>query len=251
MAVPAGKDKAAQGSLDTLAGSLEGRWIGHAALGARERTLRRLLHGGWMAALLLGVALCVVDLRTPALVLLADLGARIVDGPGAGHVPGAVAWNVFGFLLPGLCAAVFALALERPMRDAGARRGGRIGSTLLLLFGLLFAAQGVFSYDPSAPDDIASQTHVVLLSLGVFAFLPAAVLIPASVWRAPPWRRLGLLGTPLLVCALSCVLLPAATFGISAAALQRVLLLCEFGWIALASVVALRASAVVKLGSPH
>ena len=213
--------------------------------------MRKLLHGGWIAALLLGVTLCVFDLRAPGLALLSELGARRVGGADGGYVAGALAWNVFGFLLPGVCAAVFALALERPMRDAGARRDGRIGSTLLLLFGLLFAAQGVFPYDPSAPDDAASQLHVVLLSLGVFAFLPAAVLIPASVRRDMRWRWLGLAGTVLLAAAVLCVVVPAATFGLGAPALQRVLLACEFGWIALASAVALRASATVKLRSPR
>lgn len=190
-------------------------------------------HAGWIAAvgfaLVLGAADIVLGAR-----LLADLGA--VDAVHAGW------WNGAGFVLPGVLVACFAFALEAPMQRAGARRGGRIGSTLLLLSGVCFAAQGLIPYDPAAPDAQASRLHVIALSLCVLAFLPAVLLITASTWHAPRWRALRSVGSVLAVLVLIVLLRPSGVDALHPVLLQRLLLSGYFGWIALASVVTLRAA---------
>ncbi|MBB5209500.1 DUF998 domain-containing protein [Chiayiivirga flava] len=201
--------------------------------------MRTMLHAGWIAGVALALALGIASLRAdlPAATLLAVLGSVQADA--------ALAWNLSGFVLPGVLVAVFAVALEAPMRAAGAARGGRIGSTLLLLSGVFFAAQGLLPYDLDDPDTRASQLHVTALSLSLLAFLPATALIAASVRRAPRWAILRTFGGVLAAAALACLVLPPAQWlpGVEhpAALAQRTLLALYFGWIALASAVALRA----------
>lgn len=159
-------------------------------------------------------------------------------------MPAALWWNVFGFIVPGLLVACFALALEGPMRAGGAMRGGRIGSTLLLLSGVFFAAQGLLPYDLAAPDEHASQWHVTMLSLSFLAFLPATALIAASLRHAHAWQVLRVGGSLLAAAVLAGLVLPPehmlpALQG-KPALLQRVMLALYFGWMALAAFCALR-----------
>lgn len=210
--------------------------------------MHRLLHAGWLSTLLFAAALCVFDIASgmPGRLPLAAFGSV--------QSPLATWWNLAGCIAPGLALALFAFALERPLHAAGAGRSGRIGSTLLLLAGLLFAAQGLFRYDLDAPDDGAAQLHVLMLSLQSFAFLPAAVLLPWSLRRARGWRMLQVGGPVLLLGTLACLVAPGEVLrAIGPGVVQRAMVACQFGWIALASVTALRASkaGAVKLGSPH
>ena len=198
--------------------------------------MRHGIHAGWIAALAFAFALCAADIAA---------GPRMLAAFGADGAAFAPWWNVFGFALPGLLIAGFSIALEAPMRCAGARRGGRIGSTLLMLSGLFFAAQGALPYDSDAPDARMSQLHVVALSLSVIAFLPAAALVTASLHRAPSWRWLYRVGAPLAGLVLPGLLLPPgewpAPLQDAPGLVQRVMLAAYFGWIALASGLALRA----------
>lgn len=198
--------------------------------------MRHGVHAGWIAALVFALALCAADMAA---------GPRMLAAFGADGAAFAPWWNVFGFALPGLLIAAFAFALEGPMRVAGARRGGRIGSTLLMLSGLFFAAQSLLPYDSDAPDARASQLHVVALSLSLIAFLPAAAFIAASLRKAPAWRWLRWFGTLLAGVVLLGLLLPPSEWPSplqhQPALVQRIMLAAYFGWVAVASVVALRA----------
>lgn len=198
--------------------------------------MRSLLHAGWFAALTLCVTLAAFDLAS-------GMATQPVSAYGSIGALAAQTWNLYGFVTPGLLLAVFALALETPMRAHGARRGGRIGTNLLLLAGLFFAAQGALPYDPTEPDQRASQWHVAMLSLQWFAFLPGALLIAASLWRARAWWMLTRIGTLLvLLLTLGVLAWPEPVTRIAPGILQRLMLGCEFGWFALASFSALRVS---------
>ena len=194
--------------------------------------MRHGLHAGWIAALVFALATGAATMAAGPR-MLADFG-RVGSGV-------AMWWNVLGFSLPGLLVAGFALALESPMREAGARRGGRIGSTLLMLSGLFFAAQGILIYDANIPDERASQLHVAALSLGLIAFLPAAALIAASLRRVPEWRLLRWLGSVFACILLLGLVLPPEELRRQPDVLQRIMLAAYFAWIALAAISALRA----------
>lgn len=113
-------------------------------------------------------------------------GFSQVDYPvsllGARGVPGAPVFNVLGFVLPGLLAAVAAFRL----RDAVAARGwaARVGSQLLLLSGLAFVAQGLLPLDASDLDATASRLHAVAWSLWWIAALAGTALLATGCRRA-------------------------------------------------------------------
>lgn len=135
---------------------------------------------------------------------LAWLGARGIDR--------ASAFNVLGFVLPGLIAACVALVL-RSRLPVQAGWAGRIGSGMLLLSTLAFAAQGVFPLDAGDLDSRRSQLHATAWTLWWIAFVPGAALLAVACRRLPGWRgysgRAALAALVVLLFALAPpVLLP-------------------------------------------
>lgn len=94
---------------------------------------------------------------------------------GALGVPHALAFNVLGFVLPGLIAVVVALRLlARVPRTAPWSL--RVGGQMLLLSGLAFAAMGLLPLDASDIESRASQYHASAWMVWVLAFVPGAAL---------------------------------------------------------------------------
>ncbi len=94
---------------------------------------------------------------------------------GALGVPHALAFNLLGFVLPGLIAVAVALRLlARVPRTAPWSL--RVGGQMLLLSGLAFAAMGLLPLDASDIESRASQYHASAWMVWVLAFVPGAVL---------------------------------------------------------------------------
>jgi hypothetical protein len=104
---------------------------------------------------------------------------------GARGVPHALAFDAFGFVLPGLLAAWVAWRLREAVGD-GARWPARIGAWLALLSALAFAAQGVLALDPGDLESSASRAHATAWTLWWVAFAPAALLLAFGV-RVGRW----------------------------------------------------------------
>lgn len=85
-------------------------------------------------------------------------GSHPVAVLGADGVPGATAFNLFAFVVPGVCAALCAWWL-RAAFDPHAPWPLRIGAHMLLLAGLAFAAQGVWPLDLDELDGGRSRGH--------------------------------------------------------------------------------------------
>lgn len=96
---------------------------------------------------------------------------------GARGIERALAFNLFGFVLPGLLVAWAALRLRDALADAGWL--ARIGAHLLLLSALAFAAQGLVPLDPENLEAGASRLHATAWSLWWIAFLPGALMLAA------------------------------------------------------------------------
>ena len=199
---------------------------------------RKCLHAGWIAPLWFALAVWLAGWRegyAPALHSVGDLGA--VDAP---H---AWLFNLAGFIVPGLLLLVFALALERAMARDGAGRGGRLGTGLLMISALAFAAQGVFSFDPSELDGIDSQRHASALAFALLGLMAGAMFVTASVRRLAGWRALAAFGPALAALLLAFLVqppqawLPMLEGRIGHA--QRLVLGVYFLWFVLASGVAL------------
>lgn len=139
---------------------------------------------------------------------------------GARGIERALAFNVLGFVLPGLLVAWVALRLRDVLGDAG--WSARIGAHLWLLSALAFAAQGVLPLDPEELDAGASRLHTTAWSLWWIAFLPGAFMLALRS------RRLGIV---LLVAA---IVIVAAAMLAPAGLSQRVGILVWFALVAVA-----------------
>lgn len=106
---------------------------------------------------------------------------------GARGVPHAAAFNVSGFVLPGLLAAWGAVGL-RGQLPGNANWPARIGARLLMLSALAFAAQGLLPLDPDDLDGPVSQWHAMAWTLWWIASTAGALSIAAGLLRRQGWR---------------------------------------------------------------
>lgn len=155
---------------------------------------------------------------------------------GAHGVAYATAFNLLGFVVPGLLAAVVAIGLRGQLD--GARPIARIGPWLWLLSALAFAAQGLLPLDASDLDAPASRLHASAWTVWWIAFVPGAVLLATGLGRDPRWRALR------WAAAMAAVLLPLfavfSPLGAAAGVAQRVALAVWFGCVLVAGLAAQR-----------
>ncbi|MFG3448996.1 MULTISPECIES: DUF998 domain-containing protein [unclassified Stenotrophomonas] len=111
---------------------------------------------------------------------------------GATGVPRAVAFDLFGFVLPGLLAVVVALRLLARV-PVTAPWTMRVGGQMLVLSGLAFAAMGVLPLDATDIESLASQYHASAWMIWVLAFVPGALMSGLAARRLPGWGRLAAL----------------------------------------------------------
>jgi len=125
---------------------------------------------------------------------------RAVSELGAFGTPHAVAWNIIGFIIPGLLLAVCggraALAID-------GRRS--LLFWLLVISGLGFAGAGVFPAEMrnGIPRMQSPWTagHVLMISLSGFPWVIAAFVLASRVRRSTRWRRLLPISLALAVVA--------------------------------------------------
>lgn len=128
---------------------------------------------------------------------------------GARPLPGAMAFNLVVFAIPGLLLVPVALWLYSALCvDTGF--WSRVGARLVLLSALAFAAQGLVPLDINDLDGAGSRSHAVTWMGWWLAFVPGALLlatarVPARwaamvvvplllvcVWLAPAWLPAGI-----------------------------------------------------------
>lgn len=133
---------------------------------------------------------------------------------GASGIPHALAFNLLGFVGPGLAMAWVAWRLIETAR--GQRALARVGAWLWLWSALAWAAQGLFALDPQDLDAQASRVHALVWLLWWLAFAPGAALLAFASWSMPGWRRFGAIALAaaavvgLAVVAADARLVPAA-----------------------------------------
>lgn len=119
---------------------------------------------------------------------------------GAQGQPLALAFNLLGYVVPGLLGAVVMFALRGRMD--GARWPARIGSWMWLLSALAFAAQGLLPLDPADVEATVGRLHATAWTLWWLAFAPGGVLLAVGIQAG---RGLGRLR---IVAGTAAVLLP-------------------------------------------
>ena len=154
---------------------------------------------------------------------------------GAIGMPWAFAFNLFAFVLPGVLLLWAGQRLRDALGDAGWL--ARIGSVLVQLSALAFAAQGVLPPDAGDSDATASRLHALAWMLWWIAFMPGVLLLAVGARRGIGFS---------LACLLAGLLVPLlavfAPVGSWVGLAQRLAFATWFGWWLVAS----RASASAR-----
>ena len=186
---------------------------------------------GWAAALTCAGAAVIAGIQldgySHALHPLALLGGR--------GVPGAAAFNLFGFVVPGVLAALVSWGLYRAL-PAAAGWWPRIGARLLLVSALAFAAQGLLPLDPQDLEGPESGLHASAWMVWWTAFAAGALLSATGARRT----RIATIAAACVVLAM--MLIPASVLAPVLA--QRIAFAAWLLWLAL---VPRAASAVAEL----
>ena len=149
---------------------------------------------------------------------------------GARTIPHAFAFNAFGFVVPGLLAAVVAWQWRKRLPD-GTPWAARIAARLALLSALAFAAQGLLPLDPTDLDAPASHAHATAWMLWWVALVPAACLLAAGLRKDPARRTLALASLVLAILIVCLVMLPLDA--LLPAVSQRVVFVAWLAWMLL------------------
>lgn len=108
---------------------------------------------------------------------------------GARGIARAGAFNLFGFVLPGLALAWVGWRLREALDARG--RLARIGAWMWCLSALAWAAQGGFALDPQNLDAQASRLHAAMWLLWALAFAAGSLPVGLDALRRPGRRALA------------------------------------------------------------
>ena len=147
---------------------------------------------------------------------------------GSLDAPNLWAWNVLGYILPGLAIALLGWGLRREFVAHGVRATGP--TMALVAAGLLMALSGAF---PANMADFKSST-TLLHTVGSFgcyiAFLVAGFWLPSVFRKVGPWHWVA---TPSLVLVIASIVTGFLRFAGMASIGQRITFACFFLWVAL------------------
>lgn len=152
---------------------------------------------------------------------------------GAYGTPHAMAFNLYGFIVPGLLAAWLGWRLRDAMQERG--RMARIGAWLVFFSALAFAAQGMARLDPQDLDALSGRLHAASWMLWWIAFVPGALLLALGSGS----RTVVVVNAVAAVTVLVFAIFAPAWMPIAIA--HRVAFVCWFGWLTFAGYVVLSA----------
>lgn len=178
-------------------------------------------HAGWLAALSFALAVAGFGISLGGY----SQARHPVSLLGALGVPHALAFNLLGFLLPGLLAVLAGLELRRRMPPT-AGWSARIGAQLIVFSALAFAAQGLLPLDPSDLYAPSARRHAMAWMLWWIAFVPGALLLAYGM------RRLALASVVAAIAVLGFSLFTPDALAPGVA--QRIAFGSWFAWFAVA-----------------
>lgn len=151
---------------------------------------------------------------------------------GAKGVPHAPGFNLLGFVLTGVLAAIVALDLRHRL-PADAGWPARVGAQFLLLSALGFISLGVLPLDPDDLHNNASSLHATAWLLWWVAFVPGAMLFAFGVRRRGGWRPTVTASAVAAMVVLFSALIAVALMPAGIA--QRLGYAAWLGWLCVAS----------------
>lgn len=201
-----------------------------------DRIERIAWHLGWTAGGLALVALALAGVGVDGY----SQAKHPVALLGASGTPGAAAFNLAFFVVPGLAATGFAFALERRLGCIGAGRTMRIGTGVLMLAGLGFALQGIFPLALQDLEGAASRRHAAAQALAQLAWIAACALLAPALIRYARASLLAGLGLIFALLMLVDMLRLVPGWGLAEPwprpVVERALWVMWFLWLALLSV---------------
>lgn len=151
---------------------------------------------------------------------------------GADGVSGAPMFNAFAFVVPGLCAAACAWRLRQAL-GAHAAWTARLGAHMLMLAGLAFAAQGVWTLDLDELDGGRSRGHATAWMLWTVASVAGGVAMALGL----AMRRDGMRAVACVIAASGVLAAGSGALPFEGGLAQRAgMLAWAFGVLALATV---------------
>ena len=131
--------------------------------------------------------------------------ANTISELGAVGTPHATAWNVLGFILPGLLFAIVGAAIARAANPQPSL-SRTFATILLVLSGLAVAGEGVMPAEMvnGVADAASSSTrgHFISSLISAAAWAVGALLLAGPMRRSANWRGLQIIGVALVVVAL-------------------------------------------------
>ncbi len=146
---------------------------------------------------------------------------------GAYGTPHALAFNLYGFVVPGLLAAWLGWRLRDAMQEYG--WAARIGAWLVFFSGLAFAAQGVARLDPQDLEALSGRLHAASWMLWWIAFVPGASLLAFGVGSRPGMRLFAAVSAAAAIAVLAFAIFAPTWMPIAIA--HRIAFVCWFGWL--------------------
>lgn len=163
---------------------------------------------------------------------------KAISELGAFGAPQALAWNLLGFIVPGVLLAVCGSGIA--MRVDGRRTSLY---WFLVISGLGFSGTGVFPtvmQDGSPSLDSAwTIGHVLMTFLSGFPWLIASVILALHVRRSPHWQSLTTTCWVLSLFAIASLLVNILSRGLpylsqNPGLAQRIAFACYFAWFLVA-----------------
>jgi len=157
---------------------------------------------------------------------------RAVSELGMAGAPHQWAWNVTGFILPGILLAGFGLGMARTMDGPAS-----VGAALLCLSGIFFAATGIFPADLQNMKAFATRAHILASLASFLVWLPAPILIAVGAKRRA-MRALMWVSIAGLICVLSGVIVGREVLARGLA--QRLNFATYFAWVLAVALIFMR-----------
>ncbi|MGH7927276.1 MAG: DUF998 domain-containing protein [Candidatus Binatia bacterium] len=157
---------------------------------------------------------------------------------GSLDAPNLWAWNMFGYILPGLAIALLGAGLKREFSPLG--RTTLIPSVALMAAGLLMALSGAFPANMADFNSTTTRLHMVG-SFGCYvAFLIAGFGLPPFFRKSSSWHWVARPSLALVVASIAIGFL--RFFEGMGGVGQRLTFACFFLWVALVSFALWRAN---------
>jgi len=115
-----------------------------------------------------------------------NLFHKAISELGSLDAPNKWAWNIFGYILPGVLIGVYSFGL---FNNISTRQGSKLPLIGFVLSGLLMSLSGVFPADMDNRTSTTTQLHMVGSFGSYIFFLVGAFTYPKQMKKSEYWKK--------------------------------------------------------------